>query len=153
MRNRHVWRWGAPGAVLERPMDDEYGGSEVVWINARLPPAVARARYGLRVEILCWFDDGAALNAGLEVLHDYFHADSFLAAVRRRDNATKVLLYTAASEAFVDDRYLGFRAVIRPTVVGLRVALEPTWASLTELEDALNMRAARSELVAGAGAS
>ena len=130
MEKRDLWRWGQTGVVLQRDTED---GCELVWLNDGLPPPHERARYDMRVEVLCWFESIAATNAGLAVLQDYFHADSLLAVMRRRDDATRILLYTAAREPVVQERYLGVRAVLRPTAIGLRVAVDPRWDAFTSL--------------------
>jgi hypothetical protein len=132
MEKRDLWRWGQAGVLLQRDTED---GCEHVWLNDGLPAPHERARYGMRVEVLCWFASIAAANAGLVVLHDYFHADSVLALMRRRDDATRILLYTAAAEPVVQERYLGVRAVLRPTAIGLRVAFDPMWDSFSSLAD------------------
>ena len=132
MEKRDLWRWGQAGVVLQRDTED---GCELVWLNDGLPPPHERARYGLRVEILCWFESIAAANVGLAVLHDYFHADTLLAVMRRRDDATRILLYTTAREPVVQERYLGVRAVLRPTAIGLRVDVDPRWEAFTSLSD------------------
>src|SRR5262249_54895375 len=92
-----------------------------------------RASRPLRVEILCWFEDVAAVNAGLRVVGDFFGRDSVLAAISRRDDSTRLLLYTATWESVGQERYLAVRAILRPTAIALRAAREPAWESLAAI--------------------
>ena len=134
------WRWPAAHALLDA------GDGAVLWLPTATPPPSERARFGLRVEILCWLDDVLALNAALGLLHDHFRRDSVLAAVRRHDNATRFVLQTAAREALAHQRCDAVRAALRPTAFGLRVALEPDWSSVTELVDGTGPAQGRSEM-------
>jgi hypothetical protein len=130
MRTRERWQLAKSGVVLEREAN---GVAELLWIHPRLPPERDRAPYPLRVEILSWFADLAATNEALRVVGDFFGRDSVLAAISRRDDSTRFLLYTAASDPVVQERYLGVRAVLRPTAIGLRAAREPAWESLAAI--------------------
>ena len=113
--------------VFEREAD---GASDLLWMNPELPLPDRWAAFPLRVELLCWFANLDKTNAGLAVLHAYFRADSVLAAIWRRDDSTRILVYTAAREPIVQERYLGVRAVLRPTAIGLRVEADLAWDAL-----------------------
>jgi hypothetical protein len=126
MNRTEPWCLCESGVVLQRDVD---GTSELLWINPQLLPPKERTAHPLRVEVLCWFEDLTVLNAGLCVLGDFFRHDSVLTAVSRRDDSTRVLLYTATWETVVTERCLAVRAVLRPTAMGLRAAREPGWDS------------------------
>jgi hypothetical protein len=134
MMPSNAWHVAKAGIVLER---DDDGTRELLWIDPRLPSVPDRASHPLRVEILCWFADLPKMNAGLRVVGDFFQRDSVLAAVSRRDDSTRFLFYTATWEAMVQERYLAVRAVLRPTAIGLRAAVEPSWESLTAIASTL----------------
>jgi hypothetical protein len=130
MNTKNAWHLVKSGIVLERDVD---GTRELLWINPQLPPASERTSHPLRVEILCWFEDLPKTNVALRVIGDFFRRDSVLAAISRRDDSTRVLFYTAAGEPIVQERYLAVRMVLRPTAIGLRASVEPTWASLADV--------------------
>ena len=122
--------WTETGVVVDRERD---GSRERLWISPSLPGPSERSRHPLRVELLCWFADTAKVNVGLEIVRDSFHHDTILAAVRRTDDATRLTLYTGASEAVVHERYFAVRAVLRPTAIGLRVISDAKWEALCAL--------------------
>jgi len=125
-----AWAWTTSGVVGEREID---GSRESVWVNPDLPPLADRARRPLRVEVLCFFEDTAALNAALEILHDGFAADTSLAAILRSDDSTRLLLYSAAGESAVESRYRAFRSSLRPTAIGVTLGSDPSWKALEAL--------------------
>jgi hypothetical protein len=135
------WHLAASGIVLEGEAD---GAAELLWINPALPPAHERASRPLRVEILCWFEDLVALNAGLRIVGDFFRRDSVLAAISRRDAATRLLLYTATWESVVQERYLAVRSILRPTAIALRAEWEPAWPSLASVVSATARRSTQA---------
>ena len=134
MKKRELWRWGPAGVVVFECVVE--GVDQYLWVNLLLPPPHEQGKYGLRVEVLCWFESLHSMNAGLAVMYDHFHEDSVLVAMRRRDDATRIVLYTAARESVVHERYLGVRAVLRPTAIGLRMAHESAWESFGAVLDA-----------------
>lgn len=130
MGGARSWTWSEGGVVVERTVE---GSEERIWVNPSLPSDGQRAPFRTRVEILCWFDDVEAMNAGLQIMRAYFWVDTVLAAIRRRDDATRCILYSRAGECAVHERYFAIRARLRPTAIGLSVALEPGWESLAEI--------------------
>jgi hypothetical protein len=70
-----------------------------------------------------------------------------VAAISRRDDSTRLLLYTATWEAVVRERCLAVRAILRPTAMGLRVAEEPIWDSLDGVMSTLSARRGVGTLV------
>jgi hypothetical protein len=125
------WEWADLDAELELRLDPN-DCAERLWVNPELPTPAARTRYRQRVELLVWFEEPARLRDGLLVVGDFFATDSVLAAVARSGGATRLLLYTATWQPIVQERYLAIRAVLRPTPMALRVAMDPAWQSLTD---------------------
>jgi hypothetical protein len=130
MRRSPPWHLAKSGVVSQTDTEDT---SELLWISPQLPPPHERASRPLCVEIFCWFEDLMKLNAGLHVIGDFFRHDSELAAISRRDDSTRILLYTATWESVVQERCLAVRTVLRPTAMGHRAANEPAWDSLEAL--------------------
>jgi hypothetical protein len=128
------WSWPDLDAELElrREAND---CTERLWVNPDLPTPAARTRYRQRVALLTWFEEPARLKDGLLVVGDFFANDSVLAAVAWSAGSARLLLYTATWQPIVQERYLAIRAVLRPTPMALRVAMDPAWQSL---EDALH---------------
>jgi hypothetical protein len=126
MSSNEPWRITRAGIVLEQSVDDR---SELLWINPRLLPAP----HPLRVELLCSFADLRETNSALREVGEFFRRDSTLAAVIRVDAATRVLVYSATWESIVRERFSALRAVLRPTSMGLRLALDAAWTTFTAL--------------------
>jgi hypothetical protein len=124
-----AWVWTDAGVVLDVERE---GSRERLWLNPLLGDLSRgeRCAHPLRVEILCWFGDMARLNAGLQVVRTTFARDTWLAAIHRTDDATRLTLYTGAREAVVHERYFAVRAVLRPTAIGLRMTLDAEWLAL-----------------------
>jgi hypothetical protein len=87
----------------------------------------------LEVEIFGWSQREEGLNTSLCSLWEAFGNDSVLAAVRRRDEASRVLLYTSGREWVVHERYRAVRSRLRPMAMGLRLAHGPAWDALEQL--------------------
>lgn len=119
--------------------DREHEGSlEQVWLCPDLPPARDRSSLPVGVEVYCWFADTARLNESLLALWEMFGRDSVLVAIRRRNDVSRMLVYTAAREAVVHTRYYAVRGTLRPTAMGLRVVEEPGRDALGELLSSLD---------------
>jgi hypothetical protein len=127
------WQWEDLDAA-RGPGDWVEDATERLWLNPQLPPHAARARCRLGVQLLAWFDDLARWKEGLLVIGDFFASDSVLAAVAWSGGATRLLVYTATWQPVVRERYLAIRALLRPTPMGLRVAMDPAWKALIDLQ-------------------
>jgi hypothetical protein len=130
MKRTETWFLSKQGMLFERCAE---GVNELLWLNPRRVSPEVRGMYPLRVELLCRFDDLQQTNSGLRIVGSFFQLDSLLAAVSRVDDASRFLLYTATWESIVRERFLALRAVLRPTAIGLRVAVDPLWRSFMTL--------------------
>lgn len=126
-----AWAWTEQGVLFDHR--DGEGCRERLWVCPVPTDAATRSERSLRVEILCWFATIAALNSGLQVIRSSFQRDTVLAAMRRTDDATRVLLYTSVREPLVHERYFAVRAILRPTAIGLRLSRDTDWSALSAM--------------------
>jgi hypothetical protein len=120
-----TWAWAA-SADLDPGVE-----RNEVWTNPELPPGEARARRPLRVEISVVEHYQQTLNQ-IEIA---FFGDSMLAAIMRRYDTCRFLVYSAASDTVAYERCRDIRDALRLTSMGCSVGLDPGWSSLDDLSD------------------
>ncbi len=132
MKRTLPWVWTEAGVRLDRERD---GSRERLWVSPVLPDLAERPGLPLLVELLCWFADTPSLNEGLGVVGASFGRDTALVAVRRTDDATRLILYTRARVAEIHDRYFAIRGALRPTAIGLQLTPDAGWRAFHALLD------------------
>jgi hypothetical protein len=127
MKSRSLRTWPPRPVPFECATD-----GKDVWLNPGLPPTADRPLHPLHVEIACWYNAPDEAAEALGVVQRLFEADSVLAAIVHENALCRFLMYTACSEEVAHARYCRVRAALRPSAIGLQIALDPTWDSLGE---------------------
>jgi hypothetical protein len=125
MKSTTSWTW-APRAELDPATE-----RNAVWINPHLPSNQEQARQPLRLEVSVL----ESFQQAYDQLERFFSRDSVLAAVVRRHDTCRFLIYSAISDVAAYDRCRDVRNALRITTFGYSIATEPTWASLAAFDD------------------
>ena len=125
MRKGQSWVW-APRSELDPATE-----RNEVWINPRLPSVGQQELQPLRVEISVL----ECFQHAFDQLERFFAGDSVLAAVVRRHDTCRFLIYSGISDAVAYDRCRDVRHALRATSFGYSIARDPTWESLAGLDD------------------